>query len=226
MITVKELKRCCTLSVYTYRAKPIQNTRMIHLDGLQNMHKRHDAQAILSKTNDATYVAFRGSSSAADFKDVFNVKPCKTDYGIVHSGFLDQYKSLMDMLHQHLLAERPSRIYFTGHSLGGSVAMISALMMHNELNAQTHCITYGAPTTADEEFLENVGRVCTSFTCVETKNDVVPHIVLHPSLKKNSETPFVRVLSPVDDIPVWDIWNNHSCMTYQRSLASDLRLKS
>ena len=228
MISVKDLKRCCTLSIYTYRAKPITNGRIIHLDGLQNKCKRHDAQAIVSKTQDATYVAFRGSSSAADFKDVFNVKPYKTQYGYVHSGFLDQYISLMDMLHEHLITDDiPQRIYFTGHSLGGSVAMIAALMMHNVLSADTHCITYGAPTTADGEFLENIGRVCRSFTCIETKNDIIPHIVLHPSLIKNSDTPFAKVVSPTDDIPVWDLWNNHSCITYQRALvSSDLRLDS
>jgi len=50
--------------------------------------------------------------------------------GFVHLGFWEAYVGIRSRLHQVLfksLCSKPSRVYFTGHSLGGALAKLAAL---------------------------------------------------------------------------------------------------
>lgn len=217
-----QVQRCCKLSSYSYRAR--QSPQFKVLDGLQNKHKCHDAQVLMTHKDNSMYLAFRGSSSAADFKDVLNVKPLQTEYGIVHSGFFDQYlslqKELTNNIQEQIENKTISTIYFTGHSLGGSVALISAVFLKQMLPppVKVHCYAYGSPTTADKTFLNTAYDMCTSMYMFNMQNDIIPKIILHPTLHIASHEPYTLTLKAHQSTPVWDLWKNHSCVTYMKAL--------
>lgn len=214
---ITDIKRCCSLSIYTYKARARCNKRYVLLDGLKNVNKCHDAQAIVIKNNAKMYVAFRGSETVADFKDALNVKPVETPIGFVHTGFYDQFLSLQDDIMQEIYSSSSVRdIYFTGHSLGGAVALISGAMLSSQVpcDVRTHCYTYGAPVMGDEQFLESAVNSCDSLRCLELKNDIIPQIQLHPTLQRVTKKDFTIVLdTPLSTSP-WDVWGNHSCISY------------
>jgi len=217
-----QVQRCCKLSSYSYRARQSPQFKLI--DGLQNKHKCHDAQVLMTHKDDTVYFAFRGSSSAADFKDVLNVKPLKTEHGVVHSGFYDQFLSLKDdileNIQEKIEMKTVSKVYLTGHSLGGSVALISAVFLKHMLPHpfKLHCYSYGSPTTADKTFLTTAYDTCTTMYMFNMQNDIVPKIVLHPMLYVASQEPYTLTLKAHDATPAWDIWKNHSCLTYMKAL--------
>ena len=226
-----DLKRCCKLSIYTYKA-PSKRTQSMHfVDGLKNKQKCHDAQALITRKNTSMYIAFRGSMNIADFRDALNVKPVDTPMGIIHSGFLDQYLSLEKDLQSHIISQNANDpqslpikdIYMTGHSLGGAVALISSVMLFQYLHSMVetpniHCYTYGRPVVGNAEFFDSVIRSCFQVKCVELTTDIIPQIPLHPLLQRVTTKPFSMVIDPPPGKAPWDIWGNHSCLTYLSAL--------
>ena len=83
-------------------------------------------------------VSFRGSSNIQNW--LLNLGTTKTSYSActgcaVHSGFLSAYNSVSAAVKTHvngLLAKyRNARLMVTGHSLGGSVAILAAADLKN-----------------------------------------------------------------------------------------------
>jgi predicted lipase len=209
-----QLARCCRLSIYTYKNRQYKN--IVTLDGLSNKKHKHDAQAMIIPHKEALYVAFRGSSTINDFKDVVNVVPKKTQYGLVHSGFHNQFISLQDMLEQHIINHNKKDVYFFGHSMGGSVALISSVFFKEKYpSMDVRCFTYGSPPTACANFLGHAEKTLNDFVSIEISHDIVPWIPLGPFYVKNKQH---ILLSRDMDLHPLDVYANHSCVTYYKML--------
>jgi predicted lipase len=201
---------------------------MLFIDGLKNKKKCHDAQAIITQQDTNMYIAFRGSMNISDFKDALNVKPIETSSGIIHAGFMDQFKSLEHDIQSHILLRQLSdipihNIYLTGHSLGGAVALISSVMLSTFLQTKIgapniHCYTFGTPVMGDDTFFTSLVQSCLHLKCVELTTDIIPQIPLHPQLQRVTSKPFSMVIDPPPGKAPWDIWGNHSCLTYLYAL--------
>ena len=109
-----------------------------------------------NKKKNAIIVSFRGTSSKSDVLTDLKVFPSKA-FGRnfrVHSGFLKAY---LDTLKNDGLAEKVVRaivetkadkLVFTGHSLGGALAMIAYLDFFEalkSLSVSSRVITFGQP---------------------------------------------------------------------------------
>jgi hypothetical protein len=80
-------------------------------------------------------------------------------YGRVHSGFMTAYRFIARNLEKQLTfarAEFPdAELSFTGHSLGGAMAIIAASHLGEEMGLGG-LYTYGAPAVGDAEFNETI----------------------------------------------------------------------
>lgn len=97
-------------------------------------------------------VAFRGSEKKVnDWLTNAQAKPKTLQNGeLVHSGFYTSFQRVEDEIRECLKEYSDLPKYFTGHSLGGAWALLSARII-NPPNT-VGCYTYGAPKVANYEF--------------------------------------------------------------------------
>ncbi|KAI8143326.1 Alpha/Beta hydrolase protein, partial [Fennellomyces sp. T-0311] len=138
------------------------------------------------------YVVFRGTNSINSF--VVDAIFTPVDYPIakgtkVHKGFLESYNEVRDKLVkviQEQVENFPDyKVAVTGHSLGGSQALLCALDLFN-LNSTRFGVdklllhTQGQPRTGDPRFAKYVTSTKIPFKRVVSKRDLIPHIPTPP----------------------------------------------
>lgn len=133
------------------------------------LHKKidkHGVQCYILKNQNICVVVFRGSDEKIDWINNFRARLIKTTYGHMHRGF----KNLWDKISSDLIKNIPrnSLVYFTGHSLGGALALISSFYIPHQ-----QVITFGSPMVVEKNyplFLK------TSHIRVVNNNDIVPRL--------------------------------------------------
>jgi triacylglycerol lipase len=104
----------------------------------------------------ATCFAFAGSDPLKfeDWITDFTVIKSPTD---LHSGFQDAVESVWGQI-KPVIEQRPATgqaLFFTGHSLGGALAIVAAERAMRELNATATAVyTFGSPRTGGQEFFD------------------------------------------------------------------------
>lgn len=135
-----------------------------------------ETEGYVAASDSKVYVAFRGSETILDFR--YDLKLGKTAYpqgGEVHSGFFKAAESIFDIVDDILLScVRAQEIIFTGHSLGGALACISADLLPWNPRA---VYLFGCPRVFDHGaahgYDSRLGR--RTFRYVHN-NDIVPRI--------------------------------------------------
>ncbi|KAH8091740.1 alpha/beta-hydrolase [Cristinia sonorae] len=68
-----------------------------------------------------------------------------------------------------------TKVLTTGHSLGGAIALLDALMFKMKLpNVDVQSVTFGMPRVGNQEFANMVDSMLPGFTRVTNQNDIVP----------------------------------------------------
>ena len=87
--------------------------------------------------------------------------PVRREWGWVHMGFARATEALWDSIESTLreCVSSNRELYFTGHSLGGAMAVIAALKAHFELDMTIAGIaTFGQPPLAGTSTLESIKK--------------------------------------------------------------------
>jgi len=129
--------------------------------------------ALIGETVDGIVVAFRGTQPSSPLDWLQNaavyLKPVKNIPGRIHEGFYGAAKRLYDPIKQILLEyylnnnnssssssnnNKPKPIYLTGHSKGGSLAVLTALLMSQDpqLPNATKVVSFAAARVGSSEF--------------------------------------------------------------------------
>lgn len=143
--------------------------------------------ALIGQTVDGVVVAFRGTlrSSALDwFQNAASLlSPTRGERfrGQVHVGFYRAVKSLWDAMKNivmdFLRTSEKKAVYLTGHSKGGSLASVAAILMHfdPDLPTPTKVCVFGSARVGDSTFREEYNRVIKQKT-YENRLDLVPFL--------------------------------------------------
>jgi hypothetical protein len=156
---ITNLRHNVKWAFYPYYANPTDSllSDMVIIDSLRSSNR---AVVGYEKTHKYIIISFRGSSNIINFLDdanfpvtSYNKPGCNSCY--VHSGFLSSYNSLsgevLDHLSQLLIKYPEATILVTGHSLGGTQAVLAALDI--KLAGYTpHLYTYGCPRVGNKNF--------------------------------------------------------------------------
>ena len=141
---------------------PVQD-QVVHLTFNPNLH--------------TIYVAFRGSETLVNLGTDLNMKLSNCDWNNneialkprnipfsakIHSGFEIAYSAMrvqvLSQIHQLSLRFPKYSIVFTGHSLGGALALISAVDYFDKYGMQDRItvVSYGQPRTGDKTWCNYV----------------------------------------------------------------------
>ncbi|MEL6884320.1 MAG: lipase family protein [Pseudomonadota bacterium] len=101
---------------------------------------------------------------------------------LVHSGFMDIYRSMQVDVQRMITGARPQRIHFIGHSLGGALATIAAIDYARNGTATSHLYTFGAPRVGSHGLASDVEKLIgvERLKRVYSISDPVPMIPLVP----------------------------------------------
>ena len=108
------------------------------------------------------------------------------DLGTVHRGFRDAFYNLWPgMLKQIKVWQAAGKlgpqvkVYVTGHSKGGALAMLGALKLKaDKLLPVTEVDSFGAPRAGGADFAARYGAAAIPHNRYENDGDVVPHVPL------------------------------------------------
>ncbi len=130
-------------------------------------------------------ISFRGSKQAKDWVTDFSAWHTTVPYGNynskikVHAGFIKCYKSVRLQILRYLSEHKTSidRIYITGHSLGGALALLCAIdIQYNYSSIPLTVYTSGAPAVGNKAFARSYNKRVpdTTRTCI--RRDIVPKL--------------------------------------------------
>ncbi len=141
--------------------------------------------AVTSVRGDEMVVVIRGTVYPGEWQRDFQYAHAPAadvaPYGFpgnVHAGFFAVFKALAKALvDDEVVGRKPTRVTFTGHSLGGSVGALLAYYATQKLPATTtvELVSFGAPNVGDAAFVaafnEKVNNRHLTFTGVGAQGD-------------------------------------------------------
>lgn len=112
-----------------------------------------DTEVFIAENDSEMYIVFRGSKGFRDW--LANMKALKfnTDYGKIHSGFMDGFSVVRGEIFTAMNRARDNnkKLYLSGHSLGGALAAIAAADSNFHIGSTPieGIYTYGMPKTSN-----------------------------------------------------------------------------
>ena len=144
---IENARACATASAVAYQDAPTVRS------------DKTDTQVVVVELPDAVIVAFRGTSNLRDwitdaqFWRRTLVEEANGDDCQVHDGFLDAYESIIADLSVHLREVVGTRkVFVTGHSLGGALAILAALELKRQKFDIAQVYTFGQPRVGNAAF--------------------------------------------------------------------------
>ena len=117
-----------------------------------------DTQAILAtreKPERLAILAFRGTeASFGDIKTDLNARFIYRGKQKIHNGFLKAFQVVESQIRSALREHPEHKLYITGHSLGGALAIVAAHEINSD--ALAACYTFGSPRVGNLEFGEDI----------------------------------------------------------------------
>ena len=137
-----------------------------------------ETQGFVAWDEKVVLVSFRGTESVADWLSNLDLLSEERSYGKLHRGFLNSFqiaRPLLTVFLTYATAE-DKKVWLTGHSLGGALAMIAAAELIDSLST-AGIYTYGQPKTGDSavrQFFEL--KFAGKFHRFVNDDDVVPQV--------------------------------------------------
>lgn len=236
-------KLCAKLSYLTYNDHSID-----HFNKLGFQHARFFAnkgsQGYVVHNEKEIYVIYRGTEFG-EFRDVMRhgmFWPTEGQkQGKVHAGFSAATDEIWWKVNEYLNAEvnkyeMHRNVYFTGHSLGGAMAIISAARS----DYIAHVYTYGSPRCGDADYSARIKSRIYRFT---NEHDIVP-LILPPIGYRHGGIEFrlfngdiIKVFNTYDSWELqfkigwyklkklqWfrSLWHDHTSYLYVRALENSV----
>ncbi|MCK5633258.1 lipase family protein [bacterium] len=125
-------------------------------------------------------ISFTGTESINDWRTNLNCKKIKSVVGNVHFGFNQALTHVINNI-LSLLSQNANgrKIYITGHSLGGALAVLCAAYLKFYGHAVDGVYTYGQPRVGGKDFAKVYNKNLSNKTFRHVNNnDIVPHLPL------------------------------------------------
>lgn len=153
-------KTCFQLAVNLYHGKWGKVVPVLKGETFAVIRSGKDRiEFIHGKKGNTLYIAFQGTNGIIDFyRDIQMLKKdaIDTSGSRIHHGFWTQYLKSQQTILDLIEREQPSKVIFTGHSLGAALATIHQYMIPYEI--ATHGIFIGSPRVGNKNFCCDFAR--------------------------------------------------------------------
>jgi hypothetical protein len=174
----KELAQCSS-DVYL---SPVEAEEALKKRGYKSVASLNSSTLVgyVATLGENAVIMFRGTNPS-EFQDWYinlSNRSRKVDHGNVHAGFWTGYDSLHGQLAKVLEASKPKKVWITGHSLGGALAVVCAYRLSSMENLEiAGVMTFGQPKVGNSAFCKHMD-VTLSGRMVYFVNgsDVVPRV--------------------------------------------------
>lgn len=133
------------------------------------VYSRTSADFSVTDTEAATVVAFRGTDDVQDFINDISVKMDDFAGVRVHRGFVRAYRAVREEV-RRIVRDTTKPVVFTGHSLGGAIALVAAL----DTRKAACVLTFGQPRTCDQAGIDRLTGIV--YMRIINNNDIVPWV--------------------------------------------------
>jgi len=124
-------------------------------------------------------IAFRGTDGFPAILQDLKVIRRQTAEGGLHGGFASGYDDLHDSLVSQLRRSRPKRVWLTGHSLGGALAVVAAWKLADAGFRIGGIVTFGQPRVCLADLAGTLGsRFLDRFLAFANDGDPIPKAVV------------------------------------------------
>jgi triacylglycerol lipase len=191
-----------------------------------NMVAESNIFGLVARSNDGStaIVAIRGTKTIWEWIGDFDAAPVpwfpNPSAGFVHLGFQLTYEHICTSLRSLLQQGCPGvqKIFVTGHSLGGALAVLAAYDMAVSMDPAVpiEVYTFAGPRTAGLDFAASFNKAVSVHYRIVNFMDVVPQVPLPPV--------YEHVGSPADEVLVrggfraLDVTYAHHLTTYLAGL--------
>lgn len=109
------------------------------------------------KIEDQAVIVFRGTDDLNDWLANLDTDIAKTGSGLAHRGFYSSYQDLASQVYTLLNKTEVKRVWITGHSLGGALAVMCGLDLADRDDvAIDGLITFGQPMVAKPDLAKRI----------------------------------------------------------------------
>ena len=230
--------RCLTLSTIAYETPVSAHAKLVAKDYTFSamLLLKRDTEVLIAVKDENCYISFRGTETnsftdiASDAAFMLQKTPC----GLIHRGFYNAISENMESLLLALNTLEYKKLFVTGHSLGGALAIVfsAAVCYANDIFVD-EVVTFGQPRVGDTAF----SVYCDERFPVQryiNKTDIVPRLLMFYSdvgayvhMKKNgafttgvgqatgkNTSWFCRAMNHFRPSG----FRNHGCKEYRKSL--------
>ncbi len=148
-------------------------------DFVEGKAEHADTQAVIVSTRSAVVVAFRGTEPKKLQDLLTDVKfrqvdlPSEEGRGAVHRGFHDAFTPVWDKVRGVLAKHGGKKVFITGHSLGGALAVVLAARLVASGQDVEGLHTFGQPRVGDPTFARWLAQNVHHFYRWRNNNDIV-----------------------------------------------------
>lgn len=141
----------------------------------------HDTEACLFHRKGVAVLVFRGTEF--DYQDIltdlkFRQRAVSNQgvLGKAHRGFVQALNYVQVSVTAALQnLPRETKLYVTGHSLGGALAVLAAVKCAVSRGLETTLYTFGCPKVGNRKFVKAVDQLVTHFDVINA-TDIVPRV--------------------------------------------------
>ena len=140
---------------------------------------KEDTQLFVAQSPNAIVVAFRGTEEIKDWLTNPDSVFLNIPLGEVHRGFYEALQVVWPNIDLTIKTyqDNAQKIWFTGHSLGGALAMLAVSMFLDKPESVGGLYTFGQPRVGDKAFAKNFDAKLKSKTYrFVNNNDIVPRV--------------------------------------------------
>lgn len=178
----------------------------------EETHKKMKNIGMVFSLGDTVWVVYRGTMTKVEWD--FDMKLDQNKQG-VHEGFAQLYSEVKDAMLQAVAARSPRRVVVAGHSLGGALALLSALDLSALAGVSVYA--FGTPRVGNQAVADALMSAVPELYVFNNDADIVPLVPLsvQPSLKRPEQPWFFAQLPQLhfhDNRGSWSA--NHSMDVY------------